>query len=138
MLNLNSLLVKRQIDNPSPGSLDAQCILWKYCYNYVPKFSDRCNKAKSVDPDQTAPVCSSLIRVCTFCNSISTFFSQMLNCTVKRFFFYFLVYGSSDPNFCILEKKNILFLTFLIFSDVKKLQDLKEFFFKYSKKIKIV
>ena len=24
---------------------------------------------------------------------------------IRRFFFYFLVYGSSDPNFCILEKK---------------------------------
>ena len=24
---------------------------------------------------------------------------------VRQFFFYFLVYGSSDPNFCILEKK---------------------------------
>ena len=24
---------------------------------------------------------------------------------LRRFFFYFLVYGSSYPNFCILEKK---------------------------------
>ena len=23
---------------------------------------------------------------------------------IRRFVFYFLVYGSSDPNFCILEK----------------------------------
>ena len=46
---------------------------------------------------------------------------------VRRFFFYFLVYGSSDPKFCILEKKNI-FLTFFSFSDVKKLPDLKFFF----------
>ena len=40
----------------------------------------------------------------------------------KAIFFYFLVYGSSDPNFCILEKKIKLFLTFFIFSDVKKCQ----------------
>ena len=33
--------------------------------------------------------------------------------TNKAIFFLFLVYGSSDPNFCILEKKNNLFLTFL-------------------------
>ena len=42
---------------------------------------------------------------------------------VRQFFFYFLVYGSSDPNFCILEKKKKkLFLTFFIFSDVKNCQ----------------
>ena len=28
-------------------------------------------------------------------------------------FFNFLVYGSSNPNFCILEKKKIHFLLFL-------------------------
>ena len=36
-------------------------------------------------------------------------------------FFYCLVYRSSDPNFCILEKKK-LFWTVLIFSDVKNCQ----------------
>ena len=40
--------------------------------------------------------------------------------TVRRILFYFLVYGSSDPNFWILEKKNNIFLTFFIFSDLKK------------------
>ena len=56
-----------------------------------------------------------LIRVFAVCHSI-----------VRRFFFYFLVYRSSDPNFCILEKNFFLFLTFFIFSDVKKLPDLKK------------
>ena len=37
----------------------------------------------------------------------------------RAIFFYFLVYGSSDPNFCILEKIKILFLTFFIFCYVK-------------------
>ena len=55
---------------------------------------------------------------------------------VRRFFFYFLVYGSSDPNFCILEKKKKIFLTFFfIFSDVKKLPDLKKNILKKITKI---
>ena len=48
--------------------------------------------------------------------------SGTLPTELRRFFFYFLVYGSSYPNFCILEKKKILFLTFFIFSDVKTCQ----------------
>ena len=36
-----------------------------------------------------------------------TFITLFLS--VRRFFFYFLVYGSSDPNFCTLEKKYIYF-----------------------------
>ena len=42
---------------------------------------------------------------------------------LKHFFFYFLVYGSSDVNFCILEKKKKkILLTFFISSDVKNCQ----------------
>ena len=44
-------------------------------------------------------------------------------------FFFFLVYGSSDPNFCILEKKK-LFLTFL-FSPMLKTA-------RFKKKIKML
>ena len=35
---------------------------------------------------------------------------------IRRFFFYFLVYGSSDPNFCILEKKKKIIFDFFLFS----------------------
>ena len=42
------------------------------------------------------------------------------------FFFYFLVYGSSDPNFCILEKKKNFIFDFFYFFRCKKLPDLKK------------
>ena len=48
--------------------------------------------------------------------------SWHMNTLLRRFFFYFLVYGSSNPNFCILKRNKILFLTFFIFSDVKNCQ----------------
>ena len=50
---------------------------------------------------------------------------------VRRFFFFkFFVSGSSYPNFCILEKNKILFLTFFISSDVKNCQIKKKYIFK--------
>ena len=39
--------------------------------------------------------------------------------------FFFLVYRSSDPNFCILKKINKIFLNFFYFLRCKKLPDLK-------------
>ena len=56
---------------------------------------------------------------------LSTFFLGDItpsSADLGDFFFYFLVNRSSDPNFCILEKKKKLFLTFFIFSDVKNCQ----------------
>ena len=45
---------------------------------------------------------------------------------LRRFFFYFLVYGSSDPNFCILEKNKNFIFDFFYFLRCKKLPDLKK------------
>ena len=39
-----------------------------------------------------------------------------------RFFCYFLVYGSSDLNFCILKKKKDFIFDFFISSNVKNCQ----------------
>ena len=44
---------------------------------------------------------------------------------IRQLFFYFLVYGSSDPNFCILEKKKVIFDFFYLLR-CKKLPDLKK------------
>ena len=38
----------------------------------------------------------------------------------KAIFFYFLVYGSSDPNFCILEKNKKFIFDFFYFLRCKK------------------
>ena len=48
----------------------------------------------------------------------------------KAIFFYFLVYGSSDPKFLHFRKKIKIIFTFFIFSDVKKLPDLKKKYFQ--------
>ena len=52
-------------------------------------------------------------------------FKSIFASSFKQFFFYFLVYGSSDPNFCILEEK-IIFDFFYFFLRCKKLPDLKK------------
>ena len=44
----------------------------------------------------------------------------------RRFFFYFLVYRSSDPNFCILEKNENFIFDFFYFLRCKNLPDLKK------------
>ena len=56
-------------------------------------------------------------------------------CTLGDFFFYFLVYGSSDPNFCILEKKKKITFYFFYFLRCKKLPDLKKIKLNIEKKI---
>ena len=65
------------------------------------------------------------------CTCMSSYFKRGGRCPMsmysllipeKAIFFYFLVYGSSDPNFCILEKKKKYIFDFFIFSDVKKCQ----------------
>ena len=38
-------------------------------------------------------------------NMVVLLVDHVLPVPIRQFFFYFLVYGSSDPNFCILEKK---------------------------------
>ena len=45
---------------------------------------------------------------------------------LRRFFFYFLVYGSSDLNFSILEKNENFIFDFFYFLRCKKLPDLKK------------
>ena len=44
----------------------------------------------------------------------------------KAIFFYFFVHGSSDPNFCILEKNYNFIFDFFYFLQCTKLQDLKK------------
>ena len=54
----------------------------------------------------------------------------------EAIFFYFLVYGSSDPNFCILEKNKKIIFDFFYFLRCKKLPDLKKIIKIFKKKNK--
>ena len=60
--------------------------------------------------------------------------SYIMYALVRQIFFYFLVYGSSDPNFGILEKKKI-FSTFFLFSPMKKTARFKKNILNIKKKI---
>ena len=51
---------------------------------------------------------------------------SVISLKLRRFFFYFLVYGSSDPNFCILEKNLNFIFDFFDFLRCKKLPDFKK------------
>ena len=50
------------------------------------------------------------------CSSDSHSFHVHSPTSFRRFFFYFLVYGSYVPNFCILEKNENFIFDFFLFS----------------------
>ena len=58
----------------------------EYRYRNDPKFSDTQALANSADPDQTAPLRSSMIRVYTVCHSIGTLCTIFFFCRKTSLF----------------------------------------------------